>query len=109
MSIRSSKPWQSIEPAALAAVPGQLGVFELADDAQCVLYIGVADARCLFGLRSELARCAALFPDARSFRIEVTSAYHTRYLELLMVYRADYDALPRHNEPMPSLGRLTPG
>ena len=38
-----------------------------------------------------------------------TTAYHTRHLELLMVHRADHAALPKYNEPMPSLGTLSPG
>jgi len=26
-----------------------------------------------------------------------------------MAHRADHDALPQYNEPMPTLGRLSPG
>jgi hypothetical protein len=74
-----------------------------------IVFIGRADARTLFGLRSEIARQANAMPDARTFRFEVTTAYHTRHLELLMAYRADRARLPRHNAPMPTLGRLSPG
>jgi hypothetical protein len=109
MSIRCTKPWIPIDAAALAALPGQLGVFELANTRQQVIFIGCADARSLFGLRSEIARRAQTIPDAAAFRLEVTTAYHTRRLELLMVHQADFGALPAHNEPMPTLGRLTPG
>src|SRR4051812_11381359 len=109
MSVRLTKPWRAIDAQALAALPGQLGVFEFADAAGEVIYIGRADARSLFGLRSEIAVRADALPDARSFRIEVTTAYHTRHLELLMAHRADHRTLPRHNEPVPTLGRLSPG
>jgi hypothetical protein len=90
-------------------LPGQLGVFEFGDAAGRIIYIGRADARTLFGLRSEITARAKSIPDARVFRHEVTTAYHTRHLELLMVHQADFDALPVHNAPMPTLGRLSPG
>ena len=63
MAIRSTRPWRPIDAAALEALPGQLGVFELADAAGEVIFIGRADARTLFGLRGEVAaRVAALRP-----------------------------------------------
>jgi hypothetical protein len=109
MSIRCTKPWRPVDTAALAALPGQLGVFELADGAEHVVYIGRADARSLFGLRGEIARRTEEFREASLFRFEVTTAYHTRHLELLMVHAYDFGALPRFNPPLPTLGRLTPG
>ena len=109
MQIRCTKPWITIDTAALEALPGQLGIFEFADATGRVIYIGRADARSLFGLRSEVTQQAQAIPDATAFRFEVTTAYHTRHLELLMVHQADHSTLPRYNEPMPSLGRLSPG
>ena len=109
MPVRLTKPWRQIDPVTLAALPGQLGVFELANATGEVIFIGRADARTLFGLRGEVAARAAAVPAARAFRIEVTTAYHTRHLELLMAFRADNGRLPSCNEPMPGLGRLTPG
>jgi len=109
MAVRSTKPWRPIDSAALEALPGQLGVFELADANGEVVFIGCADARTLFGLRGEVAARAAAAPEARAFRIEVTTAYHTRHLELLMAFQADHGRLPIRNEPVPSLGRLSPG
>ena len=109
MAIRSTRPWRPIDPESLAALPGQLGVFELADASGQVIYIGRADARTLFGLRGEIAARAASIPGACSFRLEVTTAYHTRHLELLMAFRADHRRLPEHNPPLPELGRLSPG
>ena len=109
MAVRCTNAWLPIDAGSLAAVPGALGVFEFADAAGEVIFIGRADARSLFGLRSEIAQRASAIADARSLRLEITSAYHTRYLELLMVHRADHGVLPKFNAPMPSLGRLSPG
>ncbi|MBM4202801.1 MAG: hypothetical protein FJ194_01445 [Gammaproteobacteria bacterium] len=99
------KPWQPREEAA--KLPGQLGVFELADPSGKVLFIGVADARSLFGLRSAVGEAFETVAGAVQFRVESTSSYHTRYRELLMVYQADQGALPAANAPM-RLGRLHP-
>ncbi len=109
MAVRCTSPWRTLDATSLAALPGQLGVFEFADADGNVIFIGRADARSLFGLRSEIALRAAEVVDARSLRLEITTAYHTRYLELLMVHRADHGVLPRCNAPMPGLGRLSPG
>ncbi len=109
MTTHGAKPFKLIDADTLAALSGQLGVFEFADAQDCVIYIGRADARTPFGLRGEIAARAAAIPDARRFRLEVTTAYHTRHLELLMIHQAHHGLLPRHNEPMPGLGRLMPG
>jgi hypothetical protein len=109
MAVRSTKPWRVIDSAALEALPGQLGVFELADAEGEVIFIGCADARTLFGLRGEVAAQVAALPQTRAFRVEVTTAYHTRHLELLMAFQADHGRLPKCNAPMPALGRLSPG
>jgi len=109
MQIRCTKPWLPIDAAALDALPGQLGIFELADATGRVIFIGRADARSLFGLRSEVSQRVSTIPEATTFRYEVTTAYHTRHLELWMVHQADHAALPKYNEPMPTLGRLSPG
>jgi len=93
-----------LDPADL---PGQLGVFELADEAGRVLFIGYAGGRSLFGLRSEIAAAAEAVAGARNVRYEVTTAYHSRYRELLMAHVADHGALPPANPPM-VIGRLSP-
>ena len=109
MAIRLTKPWQPLSDEAIDALPGQLGVFELADDAGRVLYIGYAGGRSLFGLRSEVARARARAPDARRFRSEVTMQYLTRHRELLMLHVADHGALPDGNRGEEiRLGRLSP-
>jgi hypothetical protein len=109
MAIRLEKPWRPLTSEAIATLPGQLGVFELADDAARVLYIGYAGGRSLFGLRSEVGRARARAPDARCFRCEITMQYLTRHQELLMLHVADHGAVPEGNRGEElRLGRLSP-
>jgi hypothetical protein len=108
MAIRLAKPWHMLSDAAIEKLPGQLGVFELADDAERVLYIGYAGGRSLFGLRGEVARACAVTPGARRFRCEVTMQYLTRHQELLMLHVADHGAVPDGNRGEElRLGRLS--
>jgi len=105
MSIRLDKPWRPrVEAPQLS---GQLGVFQLADASGLVMYIGVADARSLFGLRSAVQDAFERVPAACQYRVESTSAYHTRYRELLMIHVAEHGFLPPAN-PQIELGRLQP-
>ena len=106
MGIRLKKPWLPL--ATTAQLSGQLGVFQLGDDAGEVLFIGYAGGRSLFGMRGEVEAAQQRTRDATQYRVEVTSAYLTRYQELLMLHQADHGALPVHNEPFPGLGRLSP-
>ncbi len=110
MAIRLDKPWRDLTEQAVRDLPGQLGVFQIADHADAVVLIGFAGGRSLFGLRSELDRVRRSNAGVR-FRFEVTMQYLTRYPELLMVYLADHGRLPtghRHHE-IDRLGRLSPG
>ena len=108
MPIRLTKPWRTLEAGEVARLPGQLGVYQVADPAGEVLRIGVAGGRSRFGLRGELdAELASRGPGFR-FRVEVNVQYHTRFLELLMLHRADHGAFPPENEAPPGLGRLHP-
>ena len=59
MAVRMEKPWIDLTPEAAKALPGQLGVYQLADAAGRIVYIGFAGGRSLFGLRSELQRALA--------------------------------------------------
>ena len=106
MPIQLDKPWLPLDAAA--RLPGQLGVFELADEAGRVRFIGSAGGRSRFGLRSEVLAAAQRIPQACRFRVEVTMAYRTRHLELLMAHKANQGALPPDNDPVPHLGRLSP-
>jgi len=111
MAIRMTKPWLPLDEVHVKALPGQLGVYELADDDGNVVAIGFAGGRSLFGLRGELEKVRAAPPaGATQFRCEVNMQYQTRFRELLMVYQADHGALPPHNQDHPpnNLGRLSP-
>lgn len=94
--------------ADFAALPGHMGVFELTDAAGAVIYLGYAGGRSLFGLRGEIESAAGRL-DAEGFRYEVTTAYLTRFQELLMLHEARHGRLPAGNDPVPGLGRLSPG
>jgi hypothetical protein len=111
MSIRMEKPWIELTPETVKALPGQLGVYQLADTAGRIVQIGFAGGRSLFGLRSEIERALGERPaGAVSFRIEVNQQYTSRYHELLMLHVADHGSLPVVNQadPPPRLGRLSP-
>jgi hypothetical protein len=98
MAVRMNKAWRALEPEAIAALPGHLGVFQLGDDDGNIVLIGCADARTKFGLRGELQDILAAPPPlATQFRIESTMAYRTRHLELLQVYVHDHGTLPSAN------------
>ena len=109
MGIRLDKPWVALTPEAVRALPGQLGVFELADGEGRVLHIGYAGGRTLFGLRSAVEEARRRHPAAQRFRVEVTMQYQSRWRELLMLHVADRGALPEGNRDEPvRLGRLSP-
>ena len=109
MRLRLDKPWQKLTAETAAGLPGQLGVYQVADDTGAVLYIGHAGARSPFGLRSELQREFAERGPGCQFRVEVNQQYRTRWFELLMVHEADHSGLPPDNaENPPHLGRLSP-
>lgn len=106
MGIRLDKAWRPRQFAC--ELSGQLGVYQLGDADGNVLLIGFAGGKSAFGLRGEITGALQRVSGATHFRVEVTTAYLTRYQELLMLHQADYGALPAHNEPAPGLGRLSP-
>lgn len=115
MGIRLDKPWSrwdAIEPADL---PGQLGVFQVADADGTVVYIGYAGGRELFGLRSAVpaaveALAAADIGPPVLVRYELTHGYLTRWEELLMLHLHDAGTPPAGNDPLETPpGRLSPG
>lgn len=107
-AIRMRGPWRELAPGPVAAVGAQLGVYELADRHGTVTLIGYAGGRSRFGLRGEVAAHLER-EDATGFRVEATSAYLSRYRELLMVHFADHGALPAGNGEDPArIGRLSP-
>ena len=108
--LRLDKPWKPLTAEDAGRLPGQLGVYQIADGQGAVLYIGHAGARSPFGLRSELQREFAERGAGCQFRVEVNQQYRTRCLEMLMVHQADHGGLPADNakNPPPNLGRLSP-
>ncbi len=111
MPVRMDKPWAPLEEASLTTVAAHLGVYQLANDAGEIVYIGVADARTLFGIKGELRKAIADPPaSATQFRYEVNMAYRTRHAELLQAYMHDHGALPVANTDIDPrmLGRLRP-
>ena len=122
-----AKPWVSLTAEAVAALPGQLGVFQLADGAagaETITHIGYAGGREPFGLRSALAAVLERSDEAAGnrdsdgadttpskwFRYELTHAYLTRWEELLMVHQAMHGQLPPGNHDHPhAVGRLRLG
>lgn len=107
--LRLEKPWRPLTAEQIARLPGQLGVYQIADASGSILCIGQAGARAPFGLRSELQREFAERGPGHQFRVEVNQQYRTRWFELLMVYQADHGALPPDNaKNPPPLGRLSP-
>lgn len=96
-AVRLAKPWLDLDEAAIAALPGQLGVFELGDVEGGTLELGFAGGRSRFGLRSAIAEAAAKHEGAARFRYEVTMQYWSRFEELLAVYLADHGELPPGN------------
>ena len=95
--VRLTKPWRDLDDAAIAALPGQLGVFEIGDDQGATLELGFAGGNSRFGLRSAIAETAAKHERAARFRYEVTMQYWSRFEELLAVHVADHGELPAGN------------
>lgn len=108
--LRLDKPWRPLTAEEAGRLPGQLGVYQIADAQGAILFIGQAGARSAFGLRSELQREARERAAGCQFRVEVNQQYRTRWFELLMVHQADHGRLPPDNakNPPPGLGRLSP-
>lgn len=112
MTDSSSRPWRPLTPEEVASVPGQLGVYEIADAAGEIYRIAYAGGHEVFGLRSalqaELADASAT--ASTQFRVEYTHGYMTRWQEMLMVHQAHHGELPAGNagNTVP-IGRLSPG
>lgn len=111
MAVRLDKAWLPLEEA-LTLLRGNLGVFQFADAAGDVIYIGFAGGRSLYGLKGEVRDMAARIPDATQVRWEVNTAYQSRFRELLWAHNADSGELPKYNIELghrpARLGRLSP-
>jgi hypothetical protein len=111
MAIRLDKPWQPLAEAYLR-LRGNMGVFQLADESDQIIYIGFAGGRSLHGLGGEVRNLAERIPKATQVRWEVTTGYQSRFRELLAVHQADLGVLPEYNVELNHvpvrLGRLSP-
>lgn len=108
MGMRLTKSWNALTAAAIADLPAQLGVYEIADASQATIKIGYAGGTESFGMRTALER--ELASGGSLFRLEFTHGYLTRWQELLMVFQADHGRLPPGNADQTNrLGRLSPG
>ena len=86
MAIGITKPWTNLDDAdELRPIAPTVGVFELADADGDLLAFGYAGGHSRFGLRSEVPRIASQTEGAAMFRVEVTSNYISRWLELHLV------------------------
>ena len=107
MPLRPNKQWSTLDQQTVDKLKGELGVYQLANQDKEVVYVGFAGSQSLFGLRGELQQQVE---KAAFFRTEITSAYRTRYQELLMVHYADFGSYPILNSDSDTakLGRLSP-
>jgi hypothetical protein len=106
MALRFAKPWIDLAQG-LDKLRGQMGVFQLADHQQQVIYIGYAGGKSLHGLRGEIGQAAQSYTNAKFMRFEITTSYLSRYKEILMIHQADFGELPEYS-PKIKLGRLSP-
>lgn len=112
MAVRLTKKWQPLADAAIRKIGAHMGVYQLANAAGEVLYIGFAGGSSHFGLRGLLNdHLVDDDVDATQFRIEITTAYHSRYRELLQVHVHDHGCAPSRNSSVSvaTLGRLRLG
>ncbi len=109
MQLRLDRPWKPLTAENVDSLPGQLGVYQIADPAGNISRIGFAGAKTLFGLRSALADELRLRPHNATFRVEVNIQYQSRWRELLMLHKADHGHLPDGNldDAPHDLGRLS--
>lgn len=112
MSVRLEKEWQRFDADVVGQLAGHMGVYQLGRADGHVLHIGYAGGASPLGLRGELAtHLAASTGSATHFRFEITTAYLSRFRELVAVHVHDHGAapgLPAGVEPA-GLGRVQPG
>ncbi len=107
MATRLTKPWRPVDEIE-GVLKGHLGVYQLANADDEIVYIGFAGGASLYGLKGEVSERVAELEDATQFRVEITASYMSRWRELMMVHIADTGESPRHNPPV-KLGRMSPG
>ena len=110
MGIRLEKNWEILNSTSIEALPGQLGVYQIADKDGQIISVGYAGAKEPFGIRSALEREILLHGNVGTqFRYEFTSNYRSRWDEMLMLHIYDYGELHEHQRNESSrVGRLHP-
>ena len=87
-------------------------MFQFANQAEEVIYIGFAGGKSIYGLKGEVTALAEQISEATLVRSEVNTAYQSRFRELLMVHVADCGELPKYNIELnhqpAKLGRMSP-
>ncbi len=109
MQLRLDKPWIELSDTNIASLPGQLGVYQVADENGTIVKIGFAGGKSLFGMRSAIESERRLLGSrAAKFRYEVNMQYTSRYRELLMLHIGSHGEAPEFNrDSLPRrLGRL---
>lgn len=99
------KPWQALSQAQ---TPAKMGVFELGDETGDVLFVSYAGGRSTHGLQGAVATASQVCQQATQLRFEVTTAYLSRYRELMMWHVARSGVAPE-TDKNDSYGRLSPG
>lgn len=106
MAISLEKPWISSERVN-EVLAGHMGVFQLANDNEQTIFIGFAGGKSRGGLKHEVAEMLATFPNAESFRYEITTSYWSRFKELMALHWAEHKSYPQLNGQTQG-GRISP-
>ena len=111
MAVRFNKRWQALTRENVSRLACHMGVYQLADGTGAVTFIGVAGGSSPFGLRGELeSHLTDTGAGTTQFRFEITTAYHSRFRELVQVYLNDHGHLPSGNQNLDAsaFGRVRP-
>ena len=106
MTISLEKPWIPSERLN-EVLAGHMGVFQLANDNNQIIFIGFAGGKSPGGLKYEVAKILATSPDAKSFRYEITTSYWSRFKELMALHWAEHKSYPQLNGQT-QVGRISP-
>ena len=101
LRLRLDKPWRPLTAEVVDRLPGQLGVYQVADAKGTIVYIGQAGARTPSACAASCSARRAERAAGHQFRVEVNQQYRTRWFELLMVHQADHGSLPADNAKNP--------
>ena len=106
MTISLEKPWIPCERLN-EVLAGHMGVFQLANDNDQIIFIGFAGGKSPGGLKHEVAKMLTTTLDAESFRYEITTSYWSRFKELMALHWAEHKSNPQLNDQT-QVGRISP-